>query len=182
MRARKQKYPADKLPTIYQCGDENRQNHTAAADMDGALLLGSSFPYFGLIAFDVGGIPCLFLLLLAAPVAAIMRRLVSESSAVKVLIFAAFAGARVSAIKSAASAVLPKHYAEELHPETWRVLSSCGRKCVLTASPRIMVEPFLKEYLGVDVVLGTEIASFKGYATGLEARGLQKGCCSSEGF
>ncbi|XP_057783480.1 glycerol-3-phosphate acyltransferase RAM2-like [Salvia miltiorrhiza] len=168
MSGGKQKHAAEKTPTIYRCSGENRENHTVAADMDGALLVGgSSFPYLALIAFDVGGVPRLLLLLLAAPVAALMRRLVSESAGMKVLIFAAFAGVRVSAIKSAASAVLPKHYADDLHPETWRVFSSCGKKCVLTANPRIMVEPFLREYLGADVVLGTEITSFKGFATGL---------------
>ncbi|KAK4388147.1 Glycerol-3-phosphate acyltransferase RAM2 [Sesamum angolense] len=92
-----------------------------------------------------------------------------KAAGIRVLIFATFAGVKVSAIKSAASAVLPKHYSEDMHPETWRVFSSCGRKCVLTANPRIMVEPFLKNYLGVDVVLGTEISSFKGIATGFVA-------------
>ncbi|KAL8486617.1 hypothetical protein ACS0TY_023344 [Phlomoides rotata] len=37
-------------------------------------------------------------------------------------------GVKVSVIKSAAKVVLPKHYSEDLHPETWRVFSSCGRK------------------------------------------------------
>jgi len=85
----------------------------------------------------------------------------------QVLIFAAMAGMKVSSIESVARAVLPKFYAEDVHPETWRVFSSCGKRCVLTANPRVMVEPFLKEFLGADVVLGTEIGTFKGRATGL---------------
>ncbi|KAK4421734.1 Glycerol-3-phosphate acyltransferase RAM2 [Sesamum alatum] len=160
----------NRIPTIYQCDSNGRQNQTVVADLDGTLLIGrSSFPYFALIAFDVGGILRLLVLLLASPLAGFLYYLVSEDAGVRVLIFATFAGVKVSAIKSAARAVLPKHYSEDLHPETWRVFSSCGRKCVLTANPRIMVEPFLKNYLGVDVVLGTEISSYKGIATGFVA-------------
>ncbi|KAL5725292.1 amino-acid N-acetyltransferase [Ranunculus cassubicifolius] len=72
----------------------------------------------------------------------------------------------VSDIKYVAEAVLPKSYSKDLHPESWRVFSSCGKRCVITANPRIMVEPFLKDYLGADVVIGTEIGSYKGKATG----------------
>ncbi|KAE8694155.1 hypothetical protein F3Y22_tig00110788pilonHSYRG00543 [Hibiscus syriacus] len=74
---------------------------------------------------------------------------------------------KVSDIKSVARAVLPKFYSSYLHPETWRVFSSCGKRCVLKANPRVMVEPFLKDYLGADMVIGTEIDVFKGRATGL---------------
>ncbi|KAK4478190.1 hypothetical protein RD792_017473 [Penstemon davidsonii] len=162
--------PPSKIPTIFQCNSKGRENHTVVADMDGTLLIESnSFAYFALIAFDVGGIIRLFLLLLASPLAGLLYHFVSESAGIRVLIFTTFAGVRVSAIKSAANAVLPKFYSEGMHPETWRVFSACGRKCVLTASPRIMVEPFLKNYLGVDVVLGTEISSYKGFATGFVA-------------
>ncbi|KAI3469756.1 hypothetical protein Pfo_026419 [Paulownia fortunei] len=164
------KYSPITIPTIHQCDSKGRENHTVVADMEGTLLIQrGSFPYFALVAFDVGGILRLLLLLLAAPLAWILHHFVSESAGVRVLIFVTFAGVKVSDIKSAANAVLPKHYSEDLHPETWRVFSSCGRKCVLTVNPRIMVEPFLKNYLGVDLVLGTEISSFKGIATGLVA-------------
>ncbi|KAK7845473.1 glycerol-3-phosphate 2-o-acyltransferase 6 [Quercus suber] len=74
---------------------------------------------------------------------------------------------RVSDIESVARAVLPKFYSSDLHPETWRVFSACGKRCVLTANPTIMVEAFLKDVLGVDLVLGTKIATYKGRATGL---------------
>ncbi|KAH6778032.1 hypothetical protein C2S52_006460 [Perilla frutescens var. hirtella] len=159
---------AKKIQTIYECDSNGREKHTVVADMDGTLLVGrSSFGYFALIAFDIGGILRLALLLLAAPFAGLLYHFVSESAGIKVLIFTTFAGVKVKAIKSAAAAVLPKHYSEDLHPETWRVFSSCGMKCVLTANPTIMVDPFLKNYLDVDVVLGTEISSFKGFATGL---------------
>lgn len=87
---------------------------------------------------------------------------------IQVLIFATFAGIKVSSIESVARAVLPKFYAGDLHPETWRVFSSCGgTRCVLTANPAVMVEAFLKDFLGADMVLGTEISTWNGRATGL---------------
>lgn len=137
-------------------------------DMDGTLLCGrSSFPYFALVAFEVGGPLRLLFLLLASPIAGILYYFISESAGIGVLIFATFAGMRVSDIESVARAVLPKFYSSDLHPETWRVFSSCGKRCVLTANPRIMVEAFLREYLGADIVIGTEIGVYKGRATGL---------------
>ncbi|XP_073135832.1 glycerol-3-phosphate acyltransferase RAM2-like [Henckelia pumila] len=159
-----------KIPSISQCSTKDRENHVVMSDLDGTLLVRrSSFAYFALVAFDVGGILRLFLLLLAAPLAGILYYLISEATGVWVLIFATFAGVKVSDIESAARAVLPKYYSEDVHPETFGVFSSCGRRCVVTASPRIMVEPFLKKYLNVDMVLGTEISSFRGFATGIVA-------------
>ena len=67
----------EKIPTVYQCDSYNRQNQTVVSDMDGTLLVGrSSFAYFALIAFDVGGILRLMLLLLAAPFAGLLYHFV----------------------------------------------------------------------------------------------------------
>jgi glycerol-3-phosphate acyltransferase len=135
--------------------------------MDGTLLRGrSSFPYFALLAFEAGGIFRLIFLLLASPLAGLLYYFVSESAGIKVLIFATCAGMKVSDIESVARAVLPKFYSSDLHSESWRVFSSCGKRCVLTANPRIMVEAFLKDFLGADLVLGTEMSTYKGRATG----------------
>ncbi|KAL2463633.1 Glycerol-3-phosphate 2-O-acyltransferase 6 [Forsythia ovata] len=164
--------PSDHFPTIDKCKSEGRGNHTSVVtDLDSTLLFGrDSFPYFALVAFDVGGILRLFFLLLFTPFIGILYHFVSESAAIRLMIFATFVGVKVDDIKSAAGTVLPKHYSGDLHPETWSVFSLCGKRCVLTAKPRIMVEPFLKNHLEVDLVLGTEISTYKGRATGFVAR------------
>ncbi|KAL3511197.1 hypothetical protein ACH5RR_030598 [Cinchona calisaya] len=155
------------FPTVDKCASIGREKDTVVADMDGTLLRGrSSFPYFALIAFEVGGILRLLFLLLTAPIAGLLYHFVSESAGIQVLIFATFSGARICDIESVARAVLPKFYSSDLHSESWRVFSSCGKRCVLTANPRIMVEAFLKDFLGADLVLGTEIGTYKGRATG----------------
>ncbi|KAL4639291.1 hypothetical protein ACB092_03G206800 [Castanea dentata] len=156
------------FPTVDKCTSIGREQHAVVADMDGTLLRGrSSFPYFALVAFEVGGILKLLFLLLATSLAGLLYYFVSESAGIQVLIFATFSGMRVSDIESVARAVLPKFYSSDLHPETWRVFSACGKRCVLTANPTIMVEAFLKDVLGADLVLGTKIATYKGRATGL---------------
>ncbi|KAL4581684.1 hypothetical protein LXL04_006211 [Taraxacum kok-saghyz] len=157
-----------KFPAISKCQIFGRESQTVVSDLDGTLLRGrSSFPYFALVAFEVGGVLRLLFLLLASPVAGILYYFISESAGIRVLIFATFAGMKISDIESVARAVLPKFYSGDLHPEAWRVFSACGKRCVLTANPTVMVEPFLKEFLGADLVMGTEIDSWKGIATGL---------------
>ncbi|EEF44980.1 ER glycerol-phosphate acyltransferase [Ricinus communis] len=159
--------PFSSFPNIEKCTSVGRQNDTVVTDMDGTLLCGRSpFPYFALVAYEASGILRLLFLLLGSPIAGILRYFISESAGIRVLVFATFAGMRVSDIESVARAVLPKFYSSDLHPETWRVFSSCGKKCVITENPRIMVEAFLKEFVGADMVIGTEIVVHKGRATG----------------
>lgn len=53
--------------------------------------------------------------------------------------------------------ILRRFYAADVRAESFEVFSKCKRKVVVTANPTIMVEPFVKDFLGGDKVLGTEI-------------------------
>jgi glycerol-3-phosphate acyltransferase len=137
---------------------EERRGEMVVADLDGTLVRGrSSFPYFFLVAFEAGGYLRALLLLLLAPLIYVLYHFVAEAAGIRLMIFLAFAGLKVRDIEGVARAVLPRFYADDLHPHSWRVFSSFGRKVVLTANPRIMVEPFLKDILSADHVLGTEL-------------------------
>ena len=86
----------------------------------------------------------------------------------RVMVFITFCGLRTKNMNLVARAVLPKFYLETLHLQAYEVLASTGRKVVLTGMPRVMVEGFLKEYLSVDEVVGTELQVVRGsYFTGL---------------
>ncbi|XP_037419687.1 glycerol-3-phosphate acyltransferase RAM2-like [Triticum dicoccoides] len=156
------------FPAVHKCDASRRGDHTVVSDLDGTLLRSrSAFPYYALVAFETGGVPRLALLLLLAPLAGLLYHAVSEAAGVRVLVFAATAGARVADIESAARAVLPRFYADDVHPDAWRVFAACGRRWVVTATPRVMAEPFLRDHLGADAVAGTELATWRGRATGL---------------
>lgn len=147
---------------------EGRENESVVSDLEGALVFHKdAFSYFMLVAFEASGLLRFALLLLTWPVYAAFYYLISESLGCKILIFVGLAGLKVSEIESVARAVLPKFYLDDLDEETWRVFSGFGRKVVVTSSPRIMVEAFLKRHLGAHEVIGTEIEVNKfGRATG----------------
>ncbi|XP_010275623.1 PREDICTED: glycerol-3-phosphate 2-O-acyltransferase 4-like [Nelumbo nucifera] len=146
------------FPPISLCNVSGREEQTIAADLDGTLLVSSSaFPYYMLIAVEAGSFLRGLALLLAFPLIAVAYLFVSESLAIQLLIFISFSGLKIRDIELASQAVLPRFYAANVRSDSWNVFRRCKRKIIVTASPTVMVEPFVKDFLGGDKVLGTEI-------------------------
>ncbi|KAI5062956.1 hypothetical protein GOP47_0021503 [Adiantum capillus-veneris] len=159
---------SNRFKTIKECSCEGREKQTVVSDLDGTLLRSNSaFPYYMLVAFEASGVLRFALILLCSPLAWLLYHFISEAAAIKLLIFLSCAGVKERDIASVARAVLPKFYIADVQPNTWRVFSAFGKRCLLTANPRLFVEPFAKDFLGVDLVIGSELEFTRsGHATG----------------
>ncbi|XP_022759551.1 probable glycerol-3-phosphate acyltransferase 8 [Durio zibethinus] len=144
------------FPSITQCHGSTYES--IAADLDGTLLISrSSFPYFMLIAVEAGSLLRGLILLLSLPLVLVSYLFISEAIGIQILIFISFAGLKIRDIELVSRAVLPRFYAANVRKESFEVFDRCKRKVVVTANPTLMVEPFVKDFLGGDKVLGTEI-------------------------
>ncbi|KAJ4980623.1 hypothetical protein NE237_031460 [Protea cynaroides] len=155
---------APPYPSVTKCSLECRASQTLVCDIHGTLLRSdqSFFPYFMLVAFESGSIVRAFLLLLSCPLLLVL----DHELKLRVMIFITFSGLRKKDVKSVGRAVLPKFFLENLNLQVYEVLASTGRRVIFTTFPRVMVEWFLKEYLGVSDVVGTELHSVGNYYTG----------------
>ncbi|KAM2859667.1 hypothetical protein COP2_025067 [Malus domestica] len=152
------------FPNFTMCNLEGRDCETIACDIFGSLLKSQSvFPYFMLVAFEGGSIFRALLLLLSYPVLLIF----DYEHRLRVMIFITFCGLRKKDMESVGRAVLPKFYQENLNLQAYEVFASAGFRVVLTSVPRVMVEHFLKDYMEVGDVLGTELHTVGHYFTGL---------------
>lgn len=115
-----------------------------------------------LVAFEGGGLIRSFILLTSS----LFLWFLNHEMQLKLMIFITFCGLKTKTLDSVGKAVLPKFYLENLNVHVLDVLGSCGAKYVFTCVPRVLVEGFLKEFLRVDGVVGTELHSFAGYFTG----------------
>ncbi|XP_019432997.1 PREDICTED: probable glycerol-3-phosphate acyltransferase 8 [Lupinus angustifolius] len=150
--------PKLKFPSITHCTETTSSFSSIAADLDGTLLISrSSFPYFMLVAVEAGSLLRGFVLLLSLPFVIVSYLFISEAIGIQILIFISFAGLKIRDIELASRAVLPRLYAADVRKESFEVFDQCKRKVVVTANPTVMVDPFVKDFLGGDKVLGTEI-------------------------
>ncbi|XP_059669681.1 glycerol-3-phosphate acyltransferase 5-like isoform X1 [Cornus florida] len=138
------------------------------SELEGTLVKDSDpFSYYMLVAFEASGIIRFALLLMLWPVTRLLDACGMGDCGLKLTIFVATAGLRVSEIESVARAVLPKFYMDDIDMEAWRVFSSCDKRVVVTKTPRVMVERFVKEHLRADEVIGSELVVNRfGFATG----------------
>lgn len=157
--------PPPNFPSLSKCSLEGRgPETTTVCDFHGGLLRTQSFfPYFMLVAFEGGSIFRAFFLLLSCPILWFL----DPELQLRVMVFITFVGLRVRDMESVSRAVLPKFYLENLNLKTCEVLAVSGSKLVVSRVPRVMIEGFLKEYLNVDEVFGTELQTHGSYFTGL---------------
>ncbi|GAV75181.1 Acyltransferase domain-containing protein [Cephalotus follicularis] len=141
---------------------------SVVTELEGTILKDRDpFSYFMLVAFETSGLIRFALLLIMWPVIRLLDMLGMGDSGLKLMIFVATAGVRESEIESAARAVLPKFYMDDIDMEAWRVFSSYEKRVVVTKTPRIMVQRFLKEHLRADEVIGSELVITRfGFSTG----------------
>ncbi|KAF0923324.1 hypothetical protein E2562_005285 [Oryza meyeriana var. granulata] len=148
--------PADKL-----------HDQTVMVELESWLLRSpmSAFPYFMIVAIEAGSFLRGLLLLLIYP---LIWLLLGHDMRLKAMVTVCFLGLREKEVVRIGKAVLPKFFLEEMAMEGLEVVSNPKRVVVVSSVfPRVMVEGFLKEYIGVNAVIGREVMVVAGRYVGL---------------
>ncbi|KAL8228669.1 hypothetical protein R6Q57_013569 [Mikania cordata] len=142
---------------------EELKNTTLVFDVERGLLRSFAlFPYFMLVAFEGGGVLRGLVLFLSYPLVC----LVSKEKGLKIMVFICFLGIKKEEFLVGRT-VLPKFFMEDLGFEGFEMVMRCGSKVGLSEFPRVMVEGFLRDYLGIDYVYGRDLKEVCGYFVGL---------------
>ncbi|CAA7408895.1 unnamed protein product [Spirodela intermedia] len=148
-----------------------REKDSVVSQLEGVLLISKGvFQYFMLVALEAGGPLRGAVLLAAAPLLALLEVLGWEKTALRVMIFVSTAGLRVAEVKAVAKATLPRFFLQDTAEKVYGMFAACGgKRYVVTSMPRIMVEPFIVEYLDGAGVVGAELTTFRGRCLGVAA-------------
>lgn len=145
--------------------DDQLQNQVLILDVEGGLLRSQSlFPYFILVAIEAGSFLRGLILLCLYPLLTCLTQEIQS----RVMIMVCFLGLRVENVTRVSQATLPKHFLEDIGREGLEVVRGFKRVVGLSRMiPRVMVEDFLKEYIGLEMVVGREVKMVRGRYVGL---------------
>ncbi|GJN39745.1 hypothetical protein PR202_gb28882 [Eleusine coracana subsp. coracana] len=143
----------------------------AASELEGTLLIsGSLFPYFFLVALEAGSPVRALALLAAHPLLALLAAAFPSSDLpLLATTFLSTAGLPAADVAVVARATLPRFFLADLRASAFRAFSAASataaaekqhgdERFVVTRLPRVLAEPFVKEFVGADVrVVGTEL-------------------------
>ncbi|KAL5226834.1 hypothetical protein ABZP36_015099 [Zizania latifolia] len=122
------------------------------------------FSYFMVVAVEAGGFLRGLLLLLLYPVLCLL----GDGSRGRAMATVALVGLEEKEVARVGRAVMPKFFLEAAAVEGVEAVRAARRSVAVSATfPRVMVEGFLREYVGVDAVVGSEVRSVAGVLTGL---------------
>ncbi|XP_061339532.1 probable glycerol-3-phosphate acyltransferase 2 [Gastrolobium bilobum] len=154
-------------------------NRTLVFDFEGTLLRSTSlFPYFMLVAFEAGGLLRSFILFLSYPLVWLVGE---EHLGLKIMVFLCFFGIKKDTFRIGL-AVLPKFFLGDVGWEGFEAVMCYERKVASSKLPRIMVEGFLKDYIGVETVAARDLKSFRGYFMGLFEKNKSNNTPSYENY
>ncbi|CAI0381705.1 unnamed protein product [Linum tenue] len=115
-----------------------------------------------LVAFEAGNPLRALILLLLYPLIC----LVGAEMGLKIMVFVSFVGLKAGSFRVGRS-VLPKFFLEDVGLQGFEMVMRYESKVGFTNWPMIMVEGFMKHYLGIETIVGREMVVFHGYFSGL---------------
>ncbi|KAF8724063.1 hypothetical protein HU200_021076 [Digitaria exilis] len=158
--------PPPPLPSLL----DKLHRQTLIVDVDSWILRSPvcAFSYFMLVAVEAGGFLRGLLLLLLYPLLCLLGVGDDGARAARAMATVALVGLEENEVARVGRAVLPKFFLEAAAAEGVAAVSAAARVVAVSATfPRVMVDAFLREYVGVDTVVGVEVRSVGGFLAGL---------------
>nr|CAB3476710.1 unnamed protein product [Digitaria exilis] len=158
--------PPPPLPSLL----DKLHGQTLIVDVDSWILRSPvcAFSYFMLVAVEAGGFLRGLLLLLLYPLLCLLGVGDDGARAARAMATVALVGLEEKEVARVGRAVLPKFFLESAAAEGVAAVSAAARVVAVSATfPRVMVDAFLREYVGVDAVVGVEVRSVGGFLAGL---------------